>query len=121
MVTHINLTRSVEGHRRKQMKRFVIVLAFVLLPVFNLAPAALATRPARGCADHFIQSDNSSLIAFLHETFPNFPLASIKQIVAKSDKNADQQVCYKQIGGGYYSIIDNTANQEMIGLGAAKA
>jgi hypothetical protein len=93
------------------MKRFIVVLALVLLPVFNMTSPALATRPARGCADHFKKSTDSALIVFLHETFPNFPLESIQQIVAKSDKNADNHVCYKQIGGGYYSIIDNTANQ----------
>jgi hypothetical protein len=55
-------------------------------------------------------SEDNALVAFLHETFPDFPLESIQQIVAKSDKNTDDYVCYKQIGGGYYSIIDNTAN-----------
>lgn len=93
------------------VKRFLVVLASFALPVVNVNPVAPATRRARGCANHFLMSDDSSLIGFLHQTFPNFPLASIKQIVAKSDTNVDDQVCYKRVGSGFYSIIDNTANQ----------
>lgn len=93
------------------MKRLVVILALIVLPMANIAPSALATKPARGCSDHFLKSGDRALVKFLHEQFPDFPLDSIKQIVAKTDKNADDQVCYKQLGSGYYDLVDNTANQ----------